>query len=135
VEGIKHFSGTATYRKTFELTGAQARGPLQLSLGEVCNIASVRLNGKPLGIVWTAPWTVSLAGAARAGRNELEIDVTNTWVNRLIGDAALPEGERFTKTHARREPGVKYPMPRLHGYLASDPLMRSGLLGPVEITF
>jgi len=135
VEGIKHFSGTATYRKTFELTGAQACGPLQLSLGEVCNIASVRLNGKPLGIVWTAPWTVSLAGAARAGRNELEIDVTNTWVNRLIGDAALPENERFTKTHARREPGVKYPMPRLHGYLATDSLMRSGLLGPVEITF
>jgi hypothetical protein len=136
VEGIKFFSGTATYRKTFDLTAAQARQPsARLSLGEVKHIASIRLNGKSLGIVWTAPWTVDLAGAAKTGKNELEIDVTNVWVNRLVGDAALPEAQRFTKTHARREPGVKYPRPSLAGYLATDPLVRSGLMGPVRVEF
>ncbi len=135
VEGIKYFSGTATYRKTFELSAAQAKLPARLNLGEVKYIATVRLNGKSLGIVWTDPWTVDLTGAAKAGTNELEVDVTNLWVNRLVGDAALPEAKRFTKTHARREPGVKYPRPRLAGYLATDPLVRSGLMGPVRVEF
>ncbi|MEN6606778.1 MAG: glycosylhydrolase-like jelly roll fold domain-containing protein, partial [Bryobacteraceae bacterium] len=136
LDGIKYFSGTATYRKTVTLTAAQVRKPaLILSLGEVKHIASVRLNGKSLGIVWTTPWTVNLAGAAKAGENVLEIDVTNVWVNRLIGDAGLPEAKRFTKTHVRREPGVQYPRPNLRGYLATDPLVRSGLMGPVTIEF
>ncbi len=136
LDGIKYFSGTATYRKTFTLSAAQVRhSSVKLSLGEVKHIASVRLNGKSLGIVWTAPWTVNLAGAAKAGENVLEIDVTNVWVNRLIGDAGLPEAKRFTKTHVRREPGVQYPRPSLRGYLATDPLVRSGLMGPVTIEF
>lgn len=134
-EGIRHFSGTATYRKTFELDAAQAQQRLRLRLGEVKDIARVRLNGKRLGVVWTAPWTVELTGIAKAGPNELEIDITNTWVNRLIGDAALPEGQRITKTIVRRPPDYKGRYPHLRGYLSTDPLMRSGLMGPVRLEF
>ena len=72
--GIKFFSGTATYRKTFELTKEQAGRLVRLQLGDVRYIAQVRLNGKDLGIVWTAPWAVELTGAVKPGRNELEID-------------------------------------------------------------
>lgn len=134
-EGIKYFSGTACYRKSFKLTRSQAGGLCRLQLGEVKHIATVRLNGKPLGIVWTAPWTVDLTGVAKPGKNDLEIDVTNLWVNRLIGDARLPEEKRFTRTNARRLPENQGRFGYLRGYLPDDPLVRSGLLGSVRVEF
>ena len=88
--GIKYFSGKATYRNAFTLNDSQLRGLVRLQLGEVRHVAQVRVNGRELGVVWTAPWTVDVTGAVKAGRNELEIDVVNLWVNRLIGDAGLP---------------------------------------------
>ena len=132
-DGIKFFSGTATYRKTFELTAEQARHPVRLRLGEVKCIAEVIVNGKDLGIVWTDPWSVKLTGAAKPGKNELEIVVTNTWVNRLIGDAGLPPQKRITKTNVRFLPE---PAKRAFlGFSSKDPLMSSGLLGPVRLEF
>ncbi|MCX6901040.1 MAG: glycosyl hydrolase [Verrucomicrobia bacterium] len=132
-DGIKFFSGTATYRKTFELTAEQAKRPVRLRLGEVKCIAEVRLNGKDLGIVWTDPWTVELTGAVKPGKNDLEIAVTNTWVNRLIGDADQPEHKRITKTNVKFLPE---PAKRAFlGFSAKDPLMTSGLLGPVRLEF
>lgn len=133
--GIRYYSGTATYRKTFTLAAGQVGQPVRLNLGEVKHIAEVRLNGKPLGIVWTDPWHVELTNAIQPGANTLEIDVTNLWVNRLIGDAALPESHRLTKTNVRREPGVIGRYAHLRGYGAQDPLVRSGLLGPVWLEF
>jgi len=135
-EGIKYFSGTATYRKLFDLDDTQAKGLVRLQLGDVKYVAEVRLNGRSLGVVWTDPWSVELTGAVKPGRNELEIDVTNVWVNRLIGDARIPdEAKRFTKTNVRRDPDFKGRYATLHGYLATDPLMPSGLLGPVRLEF
>ena len=130
--GIRFFSGLATYRKTFELTQAQARGRLRLQLGEVKCLAQVRLNDKDLGIVWTDPWAVELTGAIKSGRNDLEISVVNTWVNRLIGDAALPEGKRITRSNMALEAG-KRTIKAYQGFASEDPLMRSGLLGPVRL--
>ncbi len=121
-EGIRYFSGSAVYRKTFELDEVRAGRRVLLRLGQVRNIARVRLNGKALGVVWTAPWAADLSGAVRTGRNELEVEVTNLWVNRLIGDAALPEEKRLTKTIVRRDPAYKGRHPHLRGYLATDPL-------------
>lgn len=134
-EGIRFYSGTAVYRKTFELDAARAARPIRLQLGQVKNIARVRVNGRPLGVVWTAPWSVDLTGAVKQGRNDLEVEVTNLWVNRLIGDAGLPEEKRLTKTIVRRAPDYKGRYPVLRGYLATDPLQPSGLLGPVELDF
>ena len=132
--GIKFFSGTATYRKTFEVTGAEARRRLRLQLGTVACIAQVRLNGKDLGIVWTDPWSVELTGTLLPGANELEIDVTNTWVNRLIGDAALPPPKRITKTNLALQSG-KRTLKAYQGFASDDPLMTAGLLGPVRLEF
>lgn len=133
--GIRHFSGTAKYLKEFELSEPQARGLARLELGDVRNIARVRLNGKDLGIIWTAPWRVELTGAVKPGRNALEIEVTNTWVNRLIGDAALPEEKRLTKTIARRPANDNSSRAFLKGYKADDLLAPSGLIGPVRLCF
>lgn len=132
--GVKYYSGTAVYRATFDLTSEQARQRLALSLGVVRDIARVKLNGVDLGIAWTEPWVVELADAAKEGANELEIEVTNCWRNRLIGDAGLEPEERFTKTNVvleKEEGEVK--MPNWRGYYSFDALEPSGLIGPVEI--
>ena len=130
--GIKFFSGHATYGKSFDLTADQAGRVARLQLGEVRCLAQVRLNGRDLGIVWTDPWSVELAGAARPGRNDLEITVVNTWVNRLIGDAGLPKENRLTRSNVALQQGPRTLKP-YQGFASEDPLMRSGLLGPVRL--
>jgi alpha-L-rhamnosidase len=120
--GIRYYSGKATYRIRFDAANGGAEQDLFLSLGRVHNIASVRLNGRDLGVVWCAPWRASVpANGLKASGNDLEITVANLWVNRLIRDSGLLEKERLTWI-----PG-KYP------FQSEDPLQPSGLLGPVRI--
>lgn len=118
-ERIKYYSGKAFYKKTFTLPQSLKNKSLYLNLGEVKEIAQVKLNGKDLGIVWTNPWQVDISKAIKPGNNELEIEVINLWPNRLIGDAALPEDKRLTRTN-------------IH-FKKTDPLLPSGLLGPVTV--
>jgi hypothetical protein len=122
--GIKYYSGIATYRKTFSVDSltpdTRHPTPLQLDLGRVEVMARIRLNGKDLGVVWTAPWRVEITDAVKPTGNKLEIDVVNLWPNRLIGDAALPLEKRYTVTNVTT-------------YKKNSPLLPSGLLGPVQI--
>ncbi len=87
--GIKYYSGTATYEKSFDLPmNLQAPGTrLALDLGEVKYIAQVRLNGKDLGVVWTKPFRVDITDTVKPTGNVLEVDVANLWPNRIIGDS------------------------------------------------
>lgn len=122
-EGVKYFSGTATYVKEFDLP-AEMLGKdklLFLDLGKVKNLATVKLNGQELGVLWKPPFRVELSRLAKAGRNRLEVGVTNMWVNRLIGDERLPKDKRITWTNLRIF------------YKADSPLLESGLLGPVSL--
>jgi len=118
---IKHFSGMATYRRTFAAPESMVETPagrLFLDLGVVKNMARVRLNGRDLGVVWCAPWRVDVTKALKPGANELEITVASLWLNRLIGDAGLPPEKRRTWTSA-------------NPYKPDAALVESGLLGPV----
>jgi len=133
-EGLRYYSGTADYRTTFDLDESQTRGLVRLALGRVGNIAEVRVNGCDARVVWTAPWTVDLTGIAKAGQNELEVRVANLWVNRLIGDAALPPEKRFTKTNVGFFPAGEKIRP-FQGFVAGSPLEPSGLIGPVQLEF
>ncbi len=122
VDGIKYFSGTATY-ETDVIIPAEFLGHGRheyLDLGEVKNLAEVTLNGKSLGILWKAPFRVDISDAATVGNNHLEIKVTNLWPNRLIGDLKLPQEQRITWASVSL-------------YRSDSPLLRSGLLGPVHI--
>jgi hypothetical protein len=85
-------------------------------------------------VVWTSPWTVDLSGTVKSEENHLQIDVTNLWVNRLIGDAALSENRRLTKTNIYLQEGDRTVKP-YQGYCSKDPLVTSGLLGPVRLEF
>jgi hypothetical protein len=116
-EGIRYYSGTATYRTTFDRPAAEGR--LALDLGQVANIAEVRLNGKDLGIVWAPPFRLDITAAVKPAGNRLEIDVVNTWYNRLILDQTLPPEKRLTRTNVQVPKGSKP--------------QESGLLGPVRI--
>jgi hypothetical protein len=123
-EGIRYYSGTATYRKRFEVSASDAqklKPTAFLNLGTVRNLARVRLNGYELGVVWTAPWRVDISRAVKTGSNQLEIEVVNLWPNRLIGDARLPKEQRRTVTNVEKfnKPGTL--------------LLESGLLGPVTL--
>jgi hypothetical protein len=118
---IRYFSGTATYRKVFDLPEGSAGSNLRwlLDLGEIKNLAEVSLNGQNAGILWTLPLECDISRFVRDGENHLEIRVTNLWPNRLIGDMALPENERRFCT--------------CHPYTKDSPLLPSGLFGPVSI--
>ena len=124
-DGIKYYSGVATYRKAFDLpAAAQGKQPgareWYLDLGTVKNIARVRLNGQDLGVVWCAPWRVQITGAVKPTGNQLEIEVANLWPNRLIGDQALPPEKRLTST-------------TWNPFKKDSALLESGLLGPVSL--
>lgn len=121
--GIKFFSGTAVYEKSFEVpevVGRMSGVILWLDLGNVRELAEVKVNGKSCGITWTPPFRVNITAAIQPGVNKLEVEVVNFWPNRIIGDAALPKEQRLTRTNIRK--------------LTKDTkLMESGLLGPVRI--
>jgi hypothetical protein len=102
-EGIRFFSGMATYRKSIEIPEPLAKqGRLFLELGDLAEIAEVTLNGKNLGRVWLPPCRVEISGVAQAGPNQLEIRIANLWANRFNADSLRPEPERFTRSNLDR---------------------------------
>ncbi len=130
-EDIKYFSGTATYSKQISVTAAQkgAGKRLYLDLGDVENLARVRLNGKDLGVLWKAPYVVDITAASVAGPNRLELEVTNTWVNRLAGDAGKPQDQRVTFAGSGGRGGGGGGA----AAGAAPQLLPAGLLGPVRV--
>ena len=120
--GIRYFSGTATYRTEVNLTKSQLVGKnsIWLELGEVHEVAAVRINGKSAGILWKNPYTLRADLLLKEGKNAIEVDVTNLWPNRIIGDAQSPNAKHYTWTNIRK-------------YTRDSPLLPSGLLGPVVL--
>nr|WP_319511146.1 glycosyl hydrolase [uncultured Draconibacterium sp.] len=120
-KNIKYFSGTGTYTKTITIPAEWlAKGNICLDLGEVENLAEVRVNGKEIGVVWKKPFRIEIGSALQEGENEIEIKVANLWVNRLIGDAQPDVTEKLTYT-------------TMPFYQANSPLKASGLIGPVVL--
>src|SRR5699024_4778258 len=98
VDRIKYYSGSAIYSQTFDLKKEYNDKKVFLNLGQVDNIASVKVNGIDCGVAWTFPYQVDISKAIKQGTNKVEIKVSNTWANRLIGDHQLPEDKRVTHT-------------------------------------
>lgn len=137
-DGIKYYSGTAVYHQSFNYSQSLQK-PVYLDLGKVKNIAKVWLNGKDLGVIWTNPWEVEITDAIKEGDNELRIEVTNLWPNRLIGDELKPYDGIVNGQwpewllHGEKRPGDRYTFATFTHYTKDFPLLESGLLGPVRI--
>lgn len=165
---VRYFSGTATYRRTIHVPAAALRNGkrVYLDLGRVEILSSVKVNGEPLGVAWKAPYRVDITRAARPGANRIELAVTNLWPNRLIGDARLPDPDKYVPAEwpvgeeiaadGSRKPKFAgkltelpawyregKPMPKgdrvtfatWKFFDADEPLLDSGLLGPVRLVF
>ncbi len=152
-KGIKYYSGNAKYKKTFRLPEGLSGQKIWLDLGVVHCIATVKINGKEVGVVWTSPWRIDISSAILPKENILEIAVANVWANRLIGD----EREPADITWQMGDPVLKggYFMKELpQWFLKNEPrpskerytfttwnyfhkpdhvLISSGLLGPVRL--
>lgn len=98
--GVKYFSGTGTYTKTITAPADwfTKDTELWLNLGDVKNLAEVTVNGKLLGVLWKKPFRVNVTDALKQGTNQVEIKVTNLWVNRIIGDAQPGITSKITYT-------------------------------------
>jgi hypothetical protein len=138
--GIRYYSGIATYTKTFEVNDLEDKRYF-LDLGVVHDIASVKLNGKELGVVWCAPWQIDISQALKEGVNQVEIEVANRWINRLLGDRQSPDANvRTVKFDNGLMGGKEYTTGRytfttesaMRSFRFKEPLP-SGLLGPVSI--
>jgi hypothetical protein len=145
---VKYFSGTATYSKKFEI--AAVKSPIHLDLGQVHDLARVTVNGKDLGVLWQPPFIIDISSALKTGENHLEIAVTNTWHNRLVGDEQFPADfewgedraekghamkaypEWFLKNQPRPEQGRKA-FVTWYYHRKDTPLIPAGLIGPVTL--
>ncbi|GAB4034870.1 glycosyl hydrolase [Spirosoma gilvum] len=159
-DGVKHFSGTATYVKTVQIPASLLPGTserrLFLDLGRVEVLANVSVNGKALGTLWKRPYRLDITEAVKAGNNTLEISVTNLWPNRLIGDEHMPDPDKFTPGggaggFASLSNGAIVELPAWYKegkpkpadgrvtfttwkhYNKDSPLLDSGLIGPVVL--
>ena len=119
-DSIKYYSGTALYKTSVQIAQLPAGKKIILNLGQLTAMAKVKVNGKEVGGVWTAPWQVDISQVVKQGNNEVEIAVVNNWMNRLIGDQRLPADQRPTWS-----PVIPYS--------ANSQLQPSGLFGPVSL--
>jgi len=122
-DGVKYFSGTATYAQEINAPAAwfMPGAKVILDLGSVKEIAEVSVNGTPVGgILWKPPFCVDLTSVLKPGTNQLQVKVTNLWPNRIIGDQ---------QPNAKK----KYAWLDYRPFKASTSLLESGLLGPVKI--
>ena len=117
---IKYYSGTAIYKAHFTLGNTPSGERLFINLGSLTAMAKVYINGHYAGGAWTAPYQLDISKLVRQGENELQIEVVNTWVNRLIGDSKLPVAERPTWCPVNK-------------FKPDSPLQPSGLFGPVRV--
>ena len=153
-DGVKYFSGTTTYRRTFSLdsrlVGKSNR--TRLNLGEVGDLAQVIVNGKNFGTYWHSPYSVDITDALKPGENQLEIRVSNRWINRLIGDDKLPPDCEWNQhgelggfalaknipnwvTTSGKSPTGRITFSPCKAWKGDTPLSKSGLMGPVELSF
>lgn len=117
--GVQHYAGTVVYHQNFNLD-TLPEGKLVLDLGKVNDVATVKINGATCPVVWKTPYAVDVTAFLKRGVNVLEVRVTNCWTNRLIADAGLQPEKRISWT-------------TFNPYKPGDPLLPSGLLGPVVL--
>ena len=141
----RYYSGTAIYQTQFNYPHNPQKGDLYfLDLGAVYHTARVKLNGQDMGVLWKPPYRVELSMHLKPGKNHLEIEVTNLWANRMIGDERFPDDLQWAGKSLKEIPdwvntGAIRPEPgritfaTYKFFTADTPLIASGLIGPVVV--
>lgn len=146
--GIKYFSGSAIYSRTFNVSPSMVgkNRALMLDLGKVKNFATVRLNGKELAVLWMEPFALDVTNVVKVGENKLEIKITNLWPNRIIGDEQLPADVKWRGASlqgwpewlkngqegaGQRPKTGRYTFATWRYFNKDSKLLESGLMGPV----
>ncbi|MES2238912.1 MAG: glycosyl hydrolase [Bacteroidota bacterium] len=157
---IKYFSGTAHYSKSIQLNQKQLKKSNQifLDLGQVENIAAVTINNQKVATLWKAPYAVDITEFCKPGNNLIEIDVTNLWPNRMIGDKFEPDDldwgkvrdfpyvnpvpvigrnlqliPDWVKNGTERPSKNRVTFSTMDFFDKETPLLPSGLIGPVQM--
>lgn len=120
-DDIRYYSGTVNYTVDFKVPDYRKGDRVILNLEGLHDVASVKVNGKECGIVWTAPWSVDVTDALHKGKNQLSVDVSNTWANALLGadEGKAPFDGIWTNGKYRR---------------AEKETIPAGLTGPLTFT-
>jgi hypothetical protein len=154
-EEVKYFSGTAVYEKKISTgknaAGAEANRRVLIDLGELFDLAELEINGQKAGTLWLPPYRADISAFLQAGENTLKVSVTNTWVNRLIGDEQYPADFEWTDRNQGLRAMTGLPEWLVRGeprpvkerktfipwyYFGKDsPLSPAGLLGPVTLIY
>jgi hypothetical protein len=131
-DGIKYFSGTATYKNSFDISRESLTkdSVIKINLGEVLDVARIFINGKSAGVVWTPPFSLNIKDYLKPGKNKVEIQITNMWINRLTGDMNSIDGKKYCQTNIPY--GRKDRFPNENGDEKFH-VQRAGMMGPVRI--
>ena len=125
-----YFSGTARYSIKFNIPANIVKQDITLQLGDVREVAAVKINGKEIGTAWSIPFQLNLPGGTlKEKENVMEIEVTNLAANYMrLRDKQAPDWKKFYDinivdiTYKKFDASKWEPMP-------------SGLLGPIKFLY
>lgn len=143
---VKHFSGTMVYTKSIQVASSAfvKERKFLLDLGRVEVIAKVYINDGEVKLLWKEPYCANITHYLVAGQNTIKVEVTNLWANRIIGDEFLAVENQYGKdkfiyklpewyVENKIKPGDRTTFSVWHHFEKTDPLLDSGLLGPVRV--
>lgn len=93
---IRFYSGTAVYQKELSVSNLKKNERILLRFPRLGSLARIWVNEKEVATVWCSPWEADITECVNEGINSLKIEVVNSLMNRMIGDASLPHEKRYT---------------------------------------
>ena len=131
-DGVKEFSGTATYTTRFKKPSITANAWL-LDLGDVKESATVVLNGKTIATLIGPAYSVTIPDTHLKADNVLEIIVTNSMANRVIDlDKRGVQWKKFYNINMSAKLAENRGTDGLFTSAKWEP-RASGLIGPVTL--
>ena len=148
---VNYFSGTATFHKQISIDkeSLSPQNRIILDLGKMYDIATVKVNNQSEIVVWYPPYKIDITEYVKAGINDLEIAVTNSWANAVIGDEQIPadindgiSGSGYGiptmslpdwVINGQPRPSARKTFAMWNYYNEESPLRPAGLVGPVRL--
>lgn len=130
-KGINYYSGVSRYTNTVTVDASTlAEGnKVYLDLGDLWSTGDVTVNGQFVRNVWKAPYIIDITSHVKTGVNMLQIDIANTWCNRLAGDARNPNEKQYCRTNIDGKETTEADA------FSKMKLRKSGLFGPVKLFY